>query len=77
MLSRDEQKWPGFVAFQTFFQGFCFATKKAIFESREFEKPTTVGFRQGCDTRVIEPKQHFLLYKLFKPSVAKERYLPL
>ena len=52
-MGRDEEMQLGFVDFPNFAQGFGYASGEAIFEAREFSKTRQVGFRQGCDTRVV------------------------
>ena len=51
MLGREEQMQPGFVDFQNFAQGFCFAGREAIFRPG-IPKSNQVGFRQDRDTGV-------------------------
>ena len=44
MLGRDEKMHPGFADFQSFGQGFGFASKESIFEVREFWERTRWDF---------------------------------
>ena len=61
MLGRDEQMQSGFVAIQSFTHVFGFASKEAIFEAREFQKPNQMRFHQGCDTG-MEKKSRMNFY---------------
>ena len=47
---------PGLVLFLHFPQSFGFAGKEAISEAREFSNTHQVGFRQGCDTGIVQHK---------------------
>ena len=52
-LSRNDKIMrPGFLGFPSLAQGFGFAIRKAISETREFSKIQQVRFRQDCDPGV-------------------------
>ena len=72
MLGRDEQIYSGFVDSHDFPHCFGFASREAIFETREFSKTHQVGFHQACDRGVatIKVKGSTLSCKLRKATIS-------